>query len=133
MHLPHLPPFLFVDEGVTIKQGFSAHCRKTFHSTDPIFKGHFPGNPLVPGALLAEALAQTSGLIVKPSKPGGYLLLAAIQRMKFPNSALPDECIDLFSSLATRMEALFRFEVYAKVAERMVAEGEVVLCESHEE
>jgi 3-hydroxyacyl-[acyl-carrier-protein] dehydratase len=132
MQLPHRPPFLFVDEGVTIKQGISAHCRKTFHSADPIFKGHFPGNPLVPGALLAEALAQTSGLILKPKTPGGHFLLAAIQRMKFPNSALPDECIDLFSSLVTKMEALFRFEVHAKVDERMVAEGEVVLCESYE-
>ncbi len=129
MQLPHRPPFLFVDEAIEIKQGHFAHCRKIFDSTDPIFRGHFPGNPLVPGALLAEALAQTSGLILKPRRSGGYFLLAAIQRMKFPGSALPDDCIDLFAALDTTMESLYRFQVHAKVAERVVAEGEVILSE----
>lgn len=129
MQLPHRAPFLFVDEAIEVKQGSSAHCQKTFNSADPIFKGHFPNNPLVPGILLTEALAQTSGLILKPKKPCGWFLLAAIQRMKFPGSALPDECIDLFSVLITTMDSLYRFQVHAKVAERVVAEGEVVLSE----
>lgn len=128
MQLPHRPPFLFVDEIVAAQPEVSAHGRKTFHSCDPVFGGHFPGNPLVPGVLLTEALAQTSGLIMKPGASDRQFLLAAIRRMKFPSAVLPDECIDLFSSLAGVMGLLFRFDVLAQVDGRIVAEGEVILC-----
>ncbi|PWU05934.1 MAG: 3-hydroxyacyl-[acyl-carrier-protein] dehydratase FabZ [Verrucomicrobia bacterium] len=129
MQLPHRPPFLFVDKAIEIKPGISAYCRKIFDAADPMFQGHFPGNPLVPGVLLTEALAQTAGLILKPRRLDGYFLLAAIQRMKFPASAHPGDSIDLFSTLTTNMENLHRFRVWAKVAEKVVAEGEVVLSE----
>ena len=56
--LPHRAPFVFVDEVRVLVPGESAECAKTFPPAEPFFAGHFPGDPLVPGVLLTEALAQ---------------------------------------------------------------------------
>jgi 3-hydroxyacyl-[acyl-carrier-protein] dehydratase len=60
--LPHRPPFVFVRELIACEPGVFAEGATTFASDDPMFAGHFPGNPLVPGAILTEALAQTAGI-----------------------------------------------------------------------
>lgn len=60
--LPHREPFVFVDALVSRIAGEAAECVKTFPAATPFFAGHFPGNPIVPGVILAEALAQTAGL-----------------------------------------------------------------------
>jgi 3-hydroxymyristoyl/3-hydroxydecanoyl-(acyl carrier protein) dehydratase len=59
--LPHRAPVVFVDEVLSATQG-EAKCLKTFLPDDPMFRGHFPGNPIVPGVILTEALAQTAGI-----------------------------------------------------------------------
>src|SRR5437667_10592237 len=60
--LPHGPSFTFVTELVASAPGISAECITIFRDSDPIFAGHFPGNPLVPGVIITEALAQTAGI-----------------------------------------------------------------------
>jgi 3-hydroxymyristoyl/3-hydroxydecanoyl-(acyl carrier protein) dehydratase len=60
--LPHRPPFVFVRELIACDPGVSAECATTFDGDDPMFAGHFPSNPLVPGVILTEALAQTAGI-----------------------------------------------------------------------
>ena len=79
--LPHRAPFIFVDEVCALTPGESALCRKTFAADEPFFRGHFPGDPLVPGVLLAEALAQTAGLAA--GHAGRGFRLTAIKGMKF--------------------------------------------------
>jgi len=61
--LPHQPPFVFVHEVIKCEPGVTAECATTFEGNDPMFAGHFPDNPLVPGVILAEALAQTAGIV----------------------------------------------------------------------
>ena len=56
--LPHREPFIFIDSVVEVQPGESAICEKSFPPEEPFFRGHFPGDPLVPGVILAEALAQ---------------------------------------------------------------------------
>jgi 3-hydroxyacyl-[acyl-carrier-protein] dehydratase len=67
--LPHRPPFVFVQELIACDPGISAECATVFRASDPIFAGHFPGNPLVPGVIITEALAQTAGI----AAAAGYL------------------------------------------------------------
>jgi len=123
--LPHRDPFLFVDAILELIPGESATGQKTFAAGDPIFEGHFPGNPIIPGVILVEALAQTAGLAV--AKPGERLLLSAIRGMKFPASCGPEEVITLKASKAGGVAGLVQCEVSARVGERVVAQGSIVL------
>ncbi|HEV7404050.1 MAG TPA: 3-hydroxyacyl-ACP dehydratase FabZ family protein [Chthoniobacteraceae bacterium] len=125
--LPHREPFRFVDWVLELEPGESARCTKTFAPEDPVFRGHFPDRPLVPGVLLAEALAQTAGLAA--GRAGRPMLLSSIRGMKFPASALPGETITLRARRLMTVGALWQFETTADVGGRVVAEGQVVLSE----
>jgi 3-hydroxyacyl-[acyl-carrier-protein] dehydratase len=126
--LPHRAPFIFVDEVTARDAGESAVCTKRFAPDEPFFRGHFPGDPLVPGVILAEALAQTAGLAA--GQPGRGFRLSAIKAMKFPVAARPDETITLHARKAGAVGGLWQFEVRAVVGDRVVAEGAVVLSEA---
>lgn len=123
--LPHRAPFLFVDEILEVGEE-KAIARKVFPPDDPVFRGHFPGRPLVPGVLLVEALAQTAGAVLR--RPG--LLLCAISRMKFASAAGPGEELFLEARLAGELAGAWQFEVRASVGGRTVAEGRLVLGET---
>ena len=62
-HLPHRYPFLFVDRVVAIEPGVSIEAYKNLSINEPYFDGHFPGNPVFPGVLLVEAMAQAAGIL----------------------------------------------------------------------
>ncbi len=124
--LPHRAPFIFVDEVVELRPGERALCRKTFPADEPFFRGHFPGDPLVPGVILTEALAQTAGLAA--GQPGCAFRLSAIKGMKFLRAVRPLDAIDLTARKVATVGALWQFEVVARVGESVVAEGVVVLA-----
>ena len=126
--LPHREPFVFIDEVVELRRGEAATCRKTFPPEEPFFRGHFPGNPLVPGVILAEALAQAAGIAA--GEPGRNFRLSAIRRMKFPAPALPGDEIELAARKIAVVEGLWQFEVAARVLDKTVAEGMIVLSEA---
>ena len=124
--LPHRKPFLFVDRVTGRAPGSEAAGEVTLVLDDPMFAGHFPGNPIVPGVILTEALAQMAG-IAGASKKG--FLLSAIRDMKFPSPARPGEKILLQAKKSGALGGLVQFSVSADVDGRIVAEGRVVLNE----
>jgi 3-hydroxyacyl-[acyl-carrier-protein] dehydratase len=123
--LPHREPFIFIDAVVAHAPGESAECRKTFAADEAFFRGHFPGDPLVPGVILAEALAQTAGIAA--GQPGVAFRLSAIKGMKFLAPVRPGEEIALLARKVATVGGLWQFAVEARVAGKPVADGAVVL------
>src|SRR5215207_9906272 len=106
--LPHREPFIFVDAVLARVPGESAIAEKLFPPGTPFFAGHFPGTPLVPGVILAEALAQTAGLAA--GQLGKSFRLAALKTMKFPAAAGPQEVIRLHARKIATVGTLWQFE-----------------------
>jgi 3-hydroxyacyl-[acyl-carrier-protein] dehydratase len=95
-----------------------------------MFAGHFPGNPLVPGVILTEALAQTAGIAAASGYPENakpLFLLSAIRSMKFLRAVRPEEQIDLRAEKLAQVDDLVQFKVEASVKGVPVAQGQLVL------
>jgi 3-hydroxyacyl-[acyl-carrier-protein] dehydratase len=95
-----------------------------------MFAGHFPGDPMVPGVILTEALAQTAGIAAASAEPGSAqpgFLLSAIRQMKFLRAVRPEERIVLRAKKLGVVNELFQFAVEASVDDKPVASGQVVL------
>jgi 3-hydroxyacyl-[acyl-carrier-protein] dehydratase len=125
--LPHRPPFVFVRKLVALEPGSSAECETEFAKDDPMFAGHFPGDPLVPGVILTEALAQTAGIAAHQENSKTRFLLSAIRQMKFLRAVRPEEKIILRAKKLGEVDRLLQFEVEAVVAGQQVAIGQLVL------
>lgn len=125
--LPHRAPFLFVDGIVDLVPGTSAIGIKTFHADEPMFIGHFPGNPIVPGVILTEALAQLAGIAGSDSPSHHGFLLSAIRSMKFPRAIRPGEMITLKAEKTSDLGNLCGFDVSASVDDQLAAIGQVIL------
>jgi 3-hydroxyacyl-[acyl-carrier-protein] dehydratase len=125
--LPHREPFVFVDEVLELEPGLRAVCRKVFRREEPFFAGHFPGNPLVPGVLLTEAMAQTAGIAA--GGEGRLLYLSAIRTMKFLRPVPPGETVIFRAEKCAEMGMLIQSNVSATIDDNTVAEGVVILSE----
>ena len=123
--LPHRPPFIFIDEVEKLEAGLQAEARKQFSGEEPFFQGHFPGNPIVPGVLLAEGMAQTAGIAI--GGPGKTFLLTAIRSMKFLRPIRPREEIHFRAKRVGEAGGLVQCAVEARVEGELVAEGQLIL------
>lgn len=95
--LPHRPPFLFVDELVSVEPGQVAHGRWRLTGHEAFFAGHFPGRPTLPGVLMVEALAQVGAIAVlmEPRYAGKLPLLGGIDGVRFRRQVEPGETLEL--------------------------------------
>jgi 3-hydroxyacyl-[acyl-carrier-protein] dehydratase len=129
-NLPHREPFVFVRDLVACDPGRVAECVTSFAPDDPMFAGHFPGNPLVPGVILTEALAQAAGIAAGCGWTNGeppLFLLSAIRGMKFLRAVRPTEQVKLRAEKLAQVGELMQFAVQATVDGSVVAEGQLVL------
>ena len=122
--LPHRDPFRFITRVTVVKAGESAEGVWSVTGEEPFFGGHFPGNPLVPGVLLTEALAQISGLAGPAGSSGGMLAHADV---RFEKPVPPPADITLQSRLTRTMGPLQQFDVTARLGDATVASGSITL------
>ena len=96
--LPHRYPFLFVDRITELEIGKRVVGLKNVSINEPFFQGHFPGNPVMPGVLIIEAMAQVGGVLARLSVPGalekeGSIYFMSIDKVKFRKPVLPGDQI----------------------------------------
>ena len=92
--IPHRPPFLWIDRVEELEPGVRCVAVKFVDPANPVFAGHFPAKPILPGVLLIEAVAQTAGVMLGSAAPQGageLALLAAVNRFKFFKSVTPGQ------------------------------------------
>ena len=94
---------------------------------DPHLQGHFPGNPLMPGVLLVEAMAQTAGLLLSE---GSSAVLAQIRDARFRRPVVPGDQVRIEAERLGGLGSVHRFAVRASVEGAAVAEAEIVLAEA---
>lgn len=126
--LPHREPFLMVDKVVS-HTDTQIECELFLDETLPFFKGHFPNQPIMPGVLTCEALAQTGGILLalKNGKNGKIFYLASAN-MKYLKVARPPDTLKLCAKIVRSFNGLFQFSATAFVDAEKVAEGTIVLA-----
>lgn len=127
-NLPHGDSFRFISQITVIKPGESGEGIWDLSGSEPFFTGHFPGRPLVPGVLMAEALAQLSGIVGAELSAGPPIqgALAHVD-VRFDRPVVPPARIVLKSMFLRQMGNLQQFEVSAEVGGEIVARGTLAL------
>jgi 3-hydroxyacyl-[acyl-carrier-protein] dehydratase len=134
--LPHRPPFLFVDRVTELDPGKRIVAERLLRQEEPHFTGHFPGRAIMPGVLVSEALAQTSGLLLAlsdrvtsapPPECPRMFFLAGIN-MKYKHPALPGDTLELRAQAEGQFAGLFRFGVEASAGRNLIASGTITLA-----
>lgn len=125
--IPHRYPFLLVDR-VTALEGKTIEGYKNVTANEPFFQGHFPGNPIMPGVLIVEALAQLGCILVAsmPEGEGKLVLFAGIDGVRFRRQVVPGDKLDLYAELLKVKGPLGKAYIKATVNNEPVASGEIM-------
>ena len=125
--IPHRPPFLLVDRILEMEQGKRAVGLKNFTIGEPFFQGHFPGNPIVPGVLIVEALAQVGAVAILsvPENRNKVVYFAAIDGFRFRRPVTPGDSIRLEVAIARLRGKVGKGVAKATLGEAIVAQGEL--------
>ena len=111
--IPHRDPFLFVDTCEVIIPGEHGKSKKFFSTNEYFFKGHFPNNPIVPGVIIIEAMAQTAGIVVsyklKEFKEKSVLFMS-VNKAKFRKPILPNEKVLFEVNFVNSVRDVYKFE-----------------------
>ncbi len=129
--LPHAFPFRMIDRILDIEKGKRAIALKNVSMDEPYFLGHFPKEPIMPGVLILEAMAQTGGLAFESSfEKGeeGIPVLASIEEFRLKKRVIPGDQLIIEAEVLHIFSNLAKVKVLAKVKEETVAEGTFVLA-----
>ena len=127
--IPHRAPFLWIDRVEELEPGVRCVAVKVVDPADPIFAGHFPAKPILPGVLLIEAVAQTAGVMLgsagQRGTGGGVALLAAVNRFKFLKPVSPGQELRIETKKLTEVGTMTCIGGTVWVEGEMVASGEL--------
>ena len=125
--IPHRKPFLFIEECKIIDRGKIGESFKTFHEDEYFFEGHFPNNPIVPGVVIVEAMAQTAGVVISETLPkdeNKSVLFMSINKAKFRKPVLPNYRIEFYVKLLNNIKNVYKFSGKAYHEKKLVSESE---------
>ena len=119
-YLPHRYPFLLIDRVLETVVGERIKGYKNITANEELFNGHFPGQPIFPGVLILEAMAQLSGVLafetkgVRPADGTNYLF-GGVEKARFRRQVIPGDRLDLESTIVTERNIMMKFECAAFV------------------
>jgi UDP-3-O-[3-hydroxymyristoyl] N-acetylglucosamine deacetylase/3-hydroxyacyl-[acyl-carrier-protein] dehydratase len=124
--IPHRYPFLFIDKVVITEEEKKAVGYKAVSGNEEFFQGHFPGNPIMPGVLVIEAMAQTSCVLYlsRPNLADKVAYFMSIENAKFRKPVLPGDYLELRIEIMKARERFGKVKGKAYVAGNLVAEAE---------
>jgi 3-hydroxyacyl-[acyl-carrier-protein] dehydratase len=126
--LPHRPPMLLIDKMIDIVPHVSATGVRAISISDPIFIGHFPGYPIMPGVMIVEAMAQTAGALVmysmNASASDKLVYFMSIDRARFRAPVMPGDTLMIPVKLQRARKPVWRFAGEAYVDGKLCAEAE---------
>lgn len=137
-YLPHRYPFLLVDRVLNLEPGVSIEAVKNVSVNEPFFNGHFPEEPIMPGVLIIEALAQAAGVlgfVTENRRPeDGYMyLLCGVDKTRFKRQVVPGDQLLLKASYITTKRNILKFAGEASVDGKVVASVTLMVAEQRVE
>jgi UDP-3-O-[3-hydroxymyristoyl] N-acetylglucosamine deacetylase / 3-hydroxyacyl-[acyl-carrier-protein] dehydratase len=131
--LPHRYPFLLIDKVVTVDPGKNLVAIKNVSFNEPFFQGHFPGNPIMPGVLQLEAMAQAGGIMELYAKriknvpvQDQTILFLAIDNVRFRGIVRPGDCLRIEVELIQNRRDTIKFRAKCYVEDKLVCEAEMM-------
>jgi 3-hydroxyacyl-[acyl-carrier-protein] dehydratase len=127
--LPHRYPFLMIDRVIDMRGDEHAIGIKNVTMNEPQFVGHFPDNPVMPGVLVIEGMAQTAGILclrlMKPAEQRRLMYFLTIDKAKFRKPAVPGDTIEYHVNKIAHKRNMWWYRAEAKVGTALIAEAEV--------
>ena len=133
-YLPHRYPFLLVDRVTETVVGDRIKGYKNISANEELFNGHFPGQPIFPGVLILEAMAQLSGVLafetkgVRPADGTNYLF-GGVEKARFRRQVIPGDRLDLESMIVADRKIMMKFECVAYVDGAMACSAVLTVVE----
>jgi 3-hydroxyacyl-[acyl-carrier-protein] dehydratase len=129
-HIPHRYPFLLVDRILELEPNKRVVGLKNVSMNEPFFQGHFPGTPIMPGVLILEAMAQTSGVLAIASmeKAGKNALMyfMGLDQVKFRKMVVPGDQLIMELEVLKQRAKVMKLAGTAKVDGQVVAEAQLM-------
>jgi 3-hydroxyacyl-[acyl-carrier-protein] dehydratase len=131
-YLPHRYPFLLVDRVVELHAGASIVAYKNLSINEAFFNGHFPDNPIFPGVLLLEAMAQAAGILGfysqgKTNDDGSTFYFAGADNVRFRRPCVPGDRVMLRAAVVSQRRGIWKFDVTSDVDGELAASA-TILC-----
>ncbi|MFD2256187.1 3-hydroxyacyl-ACP dehydratase FabZ family protein [Luteolibacter algae] len=128
--LPHGPGFRFLEKLSELEPGVSGTGTYTITGEEPFLEGHFPGNPMWPGVIMIEAIAQLGGVIAQsdPAHPAlGDMRLTSVKNAKITGTAFPGGTLTIRASVEGRMGTLVQIKGTVSADDMVIAQASVML------
>lgn len=128
--IPHRYPFLLVDKVLEMEVGKRAIGVKNVTFNEPFFQGHFPGQPIMPGVLIVEALAQVGAVALLSSEEykGKLALFAGIDQVRFKHQVVPGDVLTLDVEIISVRRGIGKGKVLATVDGKVACKGEIMFA-----